>query len=124
MKMFFTLEYYECVGGRAKINFWFIAAEDDPITILKMDRYFDEVYDDPLEYLQSYSDTDELKEFWAQFSKEELYELLVTEGISEYFEFHGYTPGTTSPKNSPLEIGSLENTNPNPLITFNLNSLV
>lgn len=97
MKMFFTLEYYMYVGNHAEINFYFLSADHDPITILRMDRYFDPVDDDPLEYLQSYSSSNELKAFWEQFSKDELLELLETEGITEYFEFHPWnSPGIIS----------------------------
>lgn len=114
MKMFFTLEYYMDCRGFAEINFYFLSAEHEPITLLRMDRYFDEFEDDPLEYLQSYSNTDELKAFWAQFPKEELLELLETDSISEYFEFPGYTPGTIT-KSSIKALNGLE---------LNLGSLV
>lgn len=115
MKMFFTLEYYMDCRGYAEINFYFLSAEHEPITLLRMDRYFDEFEDDPLEYLQSYSNTDELKAFWAQFPKDELLELLETESITECFEFHGFTPETTSPKSLTRSMNGLE---------LNLGSLV
>ena len=120
MKMFFTLEYYMDCRGFTEINFYFLSAEHEPITLLRMDRYFDPVDDDPLEYLQSYSDTDELKAFWTQFSKDELLELLETEGITKYFEFHESITHTkvlpiTSPKSSIKALNGLE---------LNLGSLV
>ena len=114
MKIPFTLEYYLCNGGTAEISLHFLFLDYQPITILRMNRFYDEDRDDPLEYLKSYS-SDELKAFWEQFKKYDLHELLVTEGITVCFEFS---------KNSTSEIGSPENTNTNPLITFNLNSLV
>lgn len=103
------------LDNHTEINFYFLSGDHEPITILKMDRYFDEFSDDPLEYLQSYSASNELKAFWEQFSKDELLELFETEGITEYFEFHPWnSPVITSPESSTkapdvfeLNLGSL-----------------
>lgn len=115
MKIWFNLEYLITYDCRAEINLQFLLVEHEPITILKMDKCFNEFDDDPLEYLQSYSDSDELKTFWEQFSEDELLELFETEGISVCFEFS---------KGTPLEIGSPENSIKNPTVVFSLNSLV